>query len=167
MTLTGTADGLPDLMLKISSWQATSQAGNRSDYLQATVPAAESLISEIEQRVNGDLVISKGVRYSDGTVRAEEILRSNFDTFRFDRGARRFTVTVSGYLAGSQPQTSQRELKGIRSISLTNGKYRTRCEIDLFLKPGMSVVADNVTFIADYINYFVNDKDAFCEVSER
>ena len=41
------------------------------------------------------------------------------------------------------------------------------CDIDLFLQPGMTVTALNESFQADYINYYVNDTDKFCEVGER
>lgn len=167
LTITGAADGVSDIDFKASSWQATNQAGARQSYLQAVIPAAADLIQSISDRQSGELVLYKGYRFSDGTVRKEEILRSKFDTFRYDRGHRSFTVTVSGYLGGKQSQNANRTLKGVRSISLTNGKHRVRSDIDLFLQPGMTVTADNVTFQADYISYYVSGADKFCEVSER
>lgn len=167
LTITGDADGLDDLVVKISNWQATNQAGARSSYVQAVIPAASDVLEGIEARQNGDLVISKGYKFSDGTTKASEILRSNFDNFRYDRGARRFTVTVSGFLRGKVEQSATRKLTGIRSINVTNGKRRTRCDIDMFLQPGMTVEALDETFKADYINYYVAENDKFCEVSER
>lgn len=168
LTVTGSANGLSDLVIgKISSWQATNQADGRSSYLQAVVPAAGDYLDELTNRQDGELVIFKGYRFSDGSERYEEILRSNFDTFRYDRGPRSLSATVSGYLSGKQAESFSRTLTGIRSISLTNGKYRVRCDIDLFLQPGMTVTADSVSFVADFINYYVNQNDKFCEVSER
>lgn len=167
LTVTGAADSLDDLVVKISNWQATNQAGTRSSYVQAVIPAASDVLEGIEARQNGDLVISKGYRLSDGTTKTSEILRSNFDTFRYDRGARRFTVTVSGFLRGKVEQSATRTLTGIRSLNITNGKRRARCNIDMFLQPGMTVEALDETFKADYINYYVAENDKFCEVSER
>lgn len=167
LTITGAADSLDDFVVKISSWQATNQAGTRSSYVQAVIPAASDALSAIEARQNGDLVISKGYSFLDGSTKTTEILRSNFDTFRYDRGARRFTVTVSGFLSGKVEQNSTRTLTGIRSLNVTNGKRRTRCNIDMFLQPGMTVEALNESFKADYINYYVAENDKFCEVSER
>lgn len=167
LTITGAPDSLPDLTVRISSWQATNQAGGRSSYIQAVIPAASAVLESIEARKNGDIVISKGYRFSDGSAKTSEILRSNFDTFRYDRGARRFTVTVSGFLGGKVEQNAFRKLTGIRSLNVTNGKRRTRCNIDMFLQPGMTVQALNETFKADYINYYVAENDKFCEVSER
>lgn len=167
LTITGAADGVTDIVVPISSWQATNQTGGRQSYVQAVVPSISPWLDEIGARQAGELVIRKGYRFDDGTERQEEILRSGFDTFRWDRGPRSFTATISGYLAGKQSSSGQRTLTGIRSISMTNGKHRVRCDIDLFLQPGMTVTADNVTFRADFINYYVASTDKFCEVSER
>ena len=168
LIITGSADGLSDLEVgKISSWQATNQAGNRSSFLQAVAPVTSELLAAIESRSSGELVIEKGFKFSDGSERYEEILRSNFDDFRYDRGARSFSATVSGYLRGQTPKNATRTLSGIRTVSLSSGKYRVRCNVDLFLQPGMTVNAGDVSFKADYINYYVSDVDKFCEVSER
>ncbi|MDX1560076.1 MAG: LamG-like jellyroll fold domain-containing protein [Marinobacter sp.] len=167
LTITGSADSLPDVVVPISSWQATNQAGARQSYVQAVIPAASQWLDAITARQSGELVIRKGFRFSDGSERSEEILRSNFDAFRYDRGAGSLSATLSGYLGGKQVQSGSRTLKGVRSISVDKGKYRVRADIDLFLQPGMTVTADDVTFRADYINYYVSDNDKFCEVSDR
>lgn len=168
LVITGHGDGLDDLHIGgISSWQATSQTEGRSVYVQAVIPYAGEFIDEIEARQNGDLVIHKGYRMSDGQARYEEIARSRFDGFRSDRGASAFTLTVSGYSSGKPASRGSRSLTGIRSISTTGGKKRVRCNIDLFLQPGMTVEARGDTFRADYINFYVSQNDKFCEVSER
>lgn len=168
LIITGDKDAVDDLVLGgISSWQATNQAGNRSSYLQAVIPAAGELLSSIEARQQGDLVIQKGLVLADGTERYEEILRSNFDDFRYDQGPSSLTATVSGYLSGKVPAKSARTLEGIRTISMSGGKFRVRCAIDMFLQPGMTVSAGGNSFTADYINYYVSDNEKFCEVSER
>jgi len=168
LVITGAPDGLQDLAIgQISSWQATNQAGGRSSYLQAVIPAADLLLPSIAERKNGELVLQKGYRLADGSVRFEEILRSRFDTLRPDRGPRALTVTVSGYLLKEGSFLGTRTLTGIRSISSPNGKRRVRCNIDLFLQPGMTANALGDLFKVDYINYYVNQSDKFCEVSER
>ncbi|MFB2703566.1 hypothetical protein [Marinobacter shengliensis] len=168
LVITGEADGLPDLHIGgISSWQATNQSGGRSSYLQAVIPAADSIIDDIADRQNGFLVIQKGYRTSDGSTRYEEILRSRFDNLRPDRGQRALTVTVSGYMPGRPLFSGSRTLTGIRSISTQNGKRRVRCDVDLFLQPGMTVEVLGDSFVASFINYYVSDSDKFCEVGER
>lgn len=166
LIVTGYWDGLPDLYIGgISSWQATSQVGGRSSYLQAVIPDADKYLSDIDARSSGELVIQKGYRLSDGTVRYEDIVRARFDSLRPDRGSRALTITVSGYMPGVTSNGS-RTLTGVRSISTTNGKRRVRCDVNLFLKPGMSVTALSDTFSADYINYYVSSADKFCEVGQ-
>jgi len=168
LIITGSPDGVDDLPIGgISSWQATNQADGRSSYLQAVIPAAEQLLPAIAARKNGKLVLQKGYILSDGPTRFEEILRSRFDTLRPDRGPRALTVTVSGYLLKEGSFLGTRTLTGVRSISSPNGKRRVRCNIDLFLQPGMTANALGESFVVDYINYYVNQSDKFCEASER
>ncbi len=168
LVITGAGDGLDDLVIGgISSWQATNQAGTRSAYVQAVIPAADQYVADIEARSNGELVIQKGYKLATGQVQFEEILRSAFDDAREDRGRGSLTLTVSGYMRGKPFSIGSRALTGIRSTSKPNGKRRVLCDIDLFLQPGMTVTALNESFQADYINYYVNDTDKFCEVGER
>lgn len=168
LVITGAPDGIADLHVGgISSWQATNQAGGRSSYLQAVIPSAELLMPDIDARQNGELVIQKGYRLAGGATRFEEILRSRFDTLRPDRGQRALTVTVSGYLLKESSSLGARTLTGVRSISSPNGQRRVRCEIDMFLQPGMTAHVLGESFVVDYINYYVNSTDKFCEVSER
>lgn len=168
LVITGAPDGLNDLHIGgISSWQATSQAGGRSSYVQAVIPAADALLPDIQDRENGELVIQKGYKLSTGEIRYEEILRSRFDNLRPDQGQRALTVTVSGYLPGRSAYSGARVLTGIRTSSTQNGKRRIRCDVDLFLRPGMMVTALGQTFRADFINYYVSQTDKFCEVGER
>ncbi|MCK7542976.1 RCC1 domain-containing protein [Marinobacter bryozoorum] len=164
--LTGAEDGLDDLSLQVSSWQATSQAGGRSSYLQVIVPASQGLLEAISDRSNGQIIIRKGYILPGGSTQSSEILRCSFETFRHDRGPRRFTLTMSGYRSGIVEKSGTRTLTGVRSISTTNGKRRVRADIDLFLQPGMTVQADNETFQAGHINYYATDRDEFCEVGE-
>lgn len=168
LVITGAADSLEDLKIgAISSWQATNQAGGRQSYVQAVIPAAGEYIDGIEARQNGELVIEKGYRLANGSVRYEEILRSRFDELVPDRGRQSITVTVSGYLQGKAAPSASRTLTGIRSINARNGKRRVRCDIDMFLQPQMTVTALEESFTVGYINYYVNDSDKFCEVGER
>ena len=50
---------------------------------------------------------------------------------------------------------------------LACGRRRVRCDIDFFLKPGMTVIAEDQTFVAGFINYYVSEVDQFCEIGER
>ena len=167
LTVTGDADGLSDIQIPISTWQATRQAAPRQNYLQASIPGWERWVEELEARQNGQLVVSKGYRFPDGSVRADEIVRSDFGDLRYDEGPRSFTLTVSGYERGGNERSGARELKGVRSRNITGGQARIRCEIDMFLQPGMTVSTGGSQFKVGDINYYVSQADKFCEVSER
>jgi hypothetical protein len=161
-TLTITGD--PDLAFKISSWQATYRLGSLQGYLQAALPGALGLAEKISDRQTGDLIIHKGYKFANGDERKELLFRSSLNTVRYDRGHQNFTFTLSGNTAGESPQNGLRTLSGIRSINLTNGKFRVRCAIDLFLRPGMTAVIGNDSFAVDSINFYVSASDQFCEV---
>lgn len=167
LVITGAADGLDDIVVPISNWQATNQAGDRSAYLQAVIPGADEYIDAISARPSGYLILKQGYLFESGESQLSEILRSDFDTLRYDRSGNRFTATVSGRRFNESASSGLRILKGIRTISVADGKRRVRCDVDLFLRPGMTVIAGAEEFTADYINYFVTTNDRFCEVSER
>lgn len=166
LVITGAENDLDDLIVPISNWQATNQSNGRSAYLQAVIPNADQLIDDLSARPDGSLVIKKGFRLPSGQSQFSEILRSDFDSLRYDRSGNRFTVTVSGRRKNEAPASGQRTLKGIRTISVTDGSRRVRCDIDLFLRPGMTAVADGSEFKVETINYFISTNDKFCEVSE-
>lgn len=161
-----TITGSPDIVFRISSWQATARSGENSNYLQAVIPGASGRLEEIQERAGGELIVSKGYRFSDGSERSEEIVRSDFTSFRYDEGPRQLTATVSGYGPGFVSSQNTRPLKGLRSLNFSDGKFRARCSIDLFLRPGMTVQARNAEFTVDFINYYVSRADKFCEVGQ-
>lgn len=163
-TLTITGD--PDIVVKISSWQATANSDGKLDYLQAVIPAAFGLIDQIAARQDAEIIINKGYRFTNEVELVDEFIRANFESFQYDRGPINFTCTVSGYSNSGSPQSGERELKQIRAISLRNGKYRVRSAIDLFLRPGMNAVANGQLFKVGTINYYVAGNDRFCEVSQ-
>ncbi|RKR79161.1 LamG domain-containing protein [Marinobacter nauticus] len=168
LVITGSRNGLNDLVIGgISSWQATNQAGSRSAYLQAVIPAADQYMAEIDARQDGDLVIQKGYKLLSGETYFEEIMRAYFQNAQPTAGRFSRTLTVSGYRRGKPFSNGHRVLKAVRSKTTQNGKRRVFCEIDLFLQPGMTVDALGETFQADFINYYVNENDKFCEVGER
>jgi len=160
LTITGT----PDLVVPISSWQATLRMGSRSDYLQAVIPAAQDLAESISDRSSGRLLIKKGYIFDDGSKRSEVIAESEFSAISSARGPVNYTITVSGYMASKTADLADRQIKNARSINVANGSYRVRSDIDLFLRPGMNAGVLGGTFKVDYINFYVSVADQFCEV---
>jgi len=162
-----TITGNPDLVVPISSWQATLREGARSDYLQAVMPAAQNIADAISARSGGRLLVSKGYRFDDGSERSEVIVESDFSTIRVDRGSVNFTITVSGYIESKAAQSASRKLNGVRSLSVSNGSYRARSDIDLFLRPGMTAEVLGEEFQVSYINFYASRVDQFCDVGSE
>ena len=160
-------DGVLDaIRIPISSWQATLQL-DRASFVQAVIPAALDYLSGINARsATGAIIISKGVRYEDGTTQESEIARVPLTTTRYQRGPNRATITVSGYGSTPVPAVNVRTLRDVRSVTTDSG-FRVRCSIDWFLKPGHTAIVGADLFTVSYINYYANDSDEFMDVGER
>lgn len=156
--LTGAADGLSDLTLPMSSFQAWMRDGAPS-YLSVVVPSSVTYAADIAARSNGEIVISKGYKFTDDTEQMEEIIRSNYDSIRVDRGARSDSLTMTGYKTTSSSAPKERTLDGVSYYGLqADGKRRVRADFDLFLRVGdTAIYGDGATdyFVVGTISYFV------------
>lgn len=156
--LTGAADGLSDLTLPMSSFQAWMRDGAPS-YLSVVVPSSVTYAADIAARSNGEIVISKGYKFTDDTEQMEEIIRSNYDSIRVDRGARSDSLTMTGYKTTSSSAPKERTLDGVSYYGLqADGKRRVRADLDLFLRVGdTAIYGDGATdyFVVGTISYFV------------
>jgi hypothetical protein len=95
--------------------------------------------------------------------------RGTISNVRLDRGSINYSATLSGYdtitadpLASSKTVT----LAEVRSTSVQS-TMRARAAIDWLLRPGMTVVAADLSFTADWISIYVNTSDAYMDVGER
>lgn len=165
------SEGFDPVILPISSWQATIQAGRQS-YLQVVVPSAADLINSITERSGGSIVVTSVNESASGGVVSSEIARAPLGQIAFQRGPFRATATLSGYsdlgfaLSGSGvAQGSTRVLRGIRSIT-AGGARRARADIDFALRPGMEVIASTQQFIASYINFYATKGESYMDVGE-
>ena len=137
MTLTGDADGLPDVEIPIASFQSRIRQGAYS-YLSCVVPASIDHADAITSRPSGQVVIRMGYAWPDGTRQLEEIVRANFDNLQIDRGARSDSATIVGYrytALNNSPRV--RHAEGMSHFALmADGRRRVRYPIDLFMRPG-------------------------------
>lgn len=154
----------------ISSWQATLQVG-QSDYVQAVIPACGDYVAALEAAT--EFAISRAVTLDDGMEIEYEMARSDLEQLSLARGARRYTATISGY---GDPQAIDpdadnparaRTLQGVQTLTVQGGYARVRCAIDWLIRPGNFATADGRVIVADYINLYVSDGQAFMDVGER
>jgi len=163
-TLKLVADGYSDLVLPMSSFQTRLRQSTPS-YLQAIIPGALEYVDEIADRSNGDIIIERGLRWTDGTTQLEEIARVNFETIRTDEGAISDSATLTGHKTTtySAPKTVNLSGAQIRSVNSSNIRYR--CEIDNSLRPGDTAIINGDSIIVEYIQHGVAVGSAYMEIT--
>lgn len=162
--------GSPILTIPISSWQATKQL-NRTQYLQCVVPAVDDYVSDIAARQGvSNFTIYRTATLPSGFVHNVKVAESILESAAFSEGGRNYSCTLSGYPDGVSAPTIPLtyELAGVRYITENStGTYTVRCAVDWLLRPGDLVTAGDISFTADYINYFANDQDSYMDVGSR
>lgn len=159
----------PATEIPISSWQATLQT-DRQSYLQAVIPGYDQFASVLAPLVgSGAFTILRRATIGSATV---EAVMASAPLSRADDqlGEINHTATISGYTSEflEAEGGGSRMLQGIRTRSQTGSSIRVRCEIDWFLRPGDTVIAGDVTFTADFIQYFVTrNGQAYMDVGTR
>jgi len=165
--LTGDPDGLSDLTIPISSFQATKRTGE-STFLSVSVPGM-SLAGDIADRSNGEIVIDMAYLLDGVESLREEILRVELEQINPQEGARSRTITLSGH------KTTTYDARAV-SIQGANYKYTSDGSLgfrfpqaDPYLNPGdaLTVIDTDDVFTVDYITYAISARGAkFMEVRE-
>ena len=165
LTLTGAPDALEDLILPMSSFQVRLRS-DTPNFGSVVIPNGTIYADEIEARPNGEIVISRGVRYTDGATEVDEIARVNFETIRLDQGARSNSVTLVGHktVSPGTPKTVTLQSASYRSES--NGVRRFRTELENTIRPGDTASIDGETMTVDSISYTVSARRAVMEIAE-
>lgn len=162
--------GSPTIRIPTKSWQATIQT-DRASYLQAVIPAADDWSEELSARLGESEFYVSRQTFIDGNEWLSELARANYETSSYANGPRNTTITISGYAAASVAPASPatRTLTGLRSITTSStGTMRVRCDIDWFIRPGDTAVADGDSFTVQYINYYVPETgDIYMDVGDR
>ena len=162
-------DGVLDpIRIPISSWQATVQT-DRSSYAAAVIPGALQWVDAVNDRADtGRFTVYRGVRYQNGETQEREMASAPLQVVQFDQGPTNATMSISGYETVSAPAYElTRTLKNVRSRSISAAGLRVRCDIDFFLRPGHTAVAQGDELQVAYINYYANSSDEYMDVGER
>jgi len=164
--LEGSADGLDDLAIPISSFQSIQRDGDPS-YLSCVIPNSLAYIEDILARTNGDIVVKKGYKFADGTINAEEICRADYESLQIMRGGRNDSATITGHKTISSTASKYRELTNVSYYGLQeDGKRTFRADPDLFLRVGDLATYNDDIVIVGQISYIVNDRQATMQVTE-
>lgn len=134
LELTGDADALP---LPISSLQIRRNAVGI--FIEAVIPAATGdTLTGIEARIDGDLVVYRGVRFLDGEEQLDVLVQVPLSNIRYDGGSNAASVTLQGQGDAETDAggNGARTLRGISYRNNGNGRRRVRCAVDTYLRAG-------------------------------
>jgi len=163
--LTGTPDGLSDLTIPMSSLQARRRDGEPT-YLEIVTPGI-ALQDDIENRPNGELVVTMAYLLDGATVDSAEICRVALEDARIDRGGRSASMTLKGHKTTTRTKQVV-ELANIVSYRKVDGRYTWRCATpDLNLGPGDTVIYDSEYYFADMVTYYVGPNQQYMEVKQQ
>jgi hypothetical protein len=165
LTLTGYADATTDLILPMSNYRSELRS-DQSSYLQVTVPHGRRYAGQIAARSNGELVISRGIRWSDGEIEVDEIARATLETIIPYVGGRSSSVALQ---ARREPVTITPQtlaLSGASYWTRSGNKLRYRCPIDNRLRPGDTVQIDGNEFVVGTVQHTVGTQGGQMEIVE-
>jgi len=170
--LTGADNGLDDLELPISSFNATVRDGDPT-YLSCNIPNGSAYIDEILLRTDGDILVRAGVALADGYEYLEEIVRVNYETLRTELTAFEGSVTdiaiITGHKTRTLNQSKEWELQGVSYYAMRDdGKRRLRADLDFQLRCGDILTYGDDTLVVGAISYSVTAAPAmkFMEIEE-
>jgi hypothetical protein len=166
-TLTGAADGLSDLTIPISSFQASKRTGE-STYLSVVVPGM-TYAEQIADRSNGELVIYMAYLLDGVESLREEILRVELEQINPQEGARSRSITLIGHKTVTYDSRAV-SIQGCNYKYTSGGSRGFRFpQADPYLNPGdaLTVIDTDDALTVDYITYAISARGAkFMEVRE-
>ena len=167
LVLTGAADGKPDAVLPMSSFEARARSGEPT-YLRATIPWTTELAQAVTERPNGELVVYRGLRSHDGLEVVDEILRVNLEDIRIDRGGRSASITLVGHKQTTNPNPVGIELSGTIYRREINGLRAYRVAASNWLRPGDTVTLTDVgeTLTVGVVSWIVGRNQEIVEIQE-
>ena len=154
LNITGSADGLDDVEIPISSFQARKRS-DANTYLSAVIPNID-YIDTLTDRSNGTMQIKQGYEKNGVILQKDIIIEAEMETPAYDQGGTNQSITVSGYK--DQTFTAKAVLLTNATYkSLRNGKLRFRfAEPNIYLNPGDTVTVGLDTLIVDTMSYAIS-----------
>lgn len=165
-TITGTADNTTDYVLPISSITTRFKGGEVST-ITVVCPNGVDYASEILARSNGGIKISATEIYNDGSEDSSDWPEYAIDTIRSDKGARSFSVTLTGRGTRSYPFPKTLYLQGVSYIaSQANGETTVRCDLDKDFNPGdTAILPDSTEIVIDAITHIITPTQRYMQLT--
>jgi hypothetical protein len=161
--LTG-GTGTIELPLSSFSYRESTTTIN----LDAVIPLPSiSLITDIEDRQDGNLLLYRGVRFSDYSEQLDLMASVAFDSIRYDIGTNSASVSVSGSNAYTAGQIKTRVISEISYRATIDGARRMRGAMDTYLHVGDTAdLGNSETMTVNTLTLSVNADSATLEISE-
>jgi hypothetical protein len=139
-------------------------------YMSVVVPGYDDYADEILARVNGDMVLYKGVKFSDGSTQLQEIARVDHEAenLRMDKGPSKRSLTLTGHRTVSTTDHNVVTLTGASYRNYSGGLRRYRCDVDPWLRPGDTAViaGQDEQFQVGFITYTIGVGQEQMEIVE-
>lgn len=164
LTITGAPDGLSDIEIPMSSFQARRRSGDPT-YLSVVIPSAD-FAAAIAARPNGSIRIDQGYVQGGSILQREPIMEAPISDAAVYQGGRQSSIVLTGY--GTTTFTP-------KAVTLTNAVYRsvTGGKIHyrlarpyIFLNPGDTVTIEDDTFVIGTMSYAISPAQQQIELQE-
>ncbi len=164
LTITGLEDGLEDIEIPMSSFQARRRSHSNS-YLSVVIPTLD-FSTDVVDRSNGTMRVEQSLEWKGKTIQRETLLETTMDTIALHQGGSSNSLVLTGYVNESiTPKSIGQQKSSYRTIS--NGVLRHRIASSFVsINPGDTVIIDNDTLVAMVIAYAISDRDKTIEISD-
>ena len=158
--------GTGTIEIPISSFQSRRRT-DTPVWLSVVSPAAtDAMVTDINARSAGQIIIKRGVKYPDGSEQLDELMRADFESLRIDKGATSASLSLTG--RSTETSTAKtRVLQGISYRPTNDGTRRVRCAVDTYLAPGDTAdLGGAETMPVNEVVIWVSPQQAYMEAAE-
>lgn len=149
-------DGFSDLLVPISSFQLRLRQSTRQCYLSVVIPNILQYVSDIEDRLDGVITLSRIELTDAGEETITELLEANIYSLREDEGPSSNSGTVVGYKQITFSDTSTIEVGGVSYRNQFEGSRRYRATPHPGLKPQHNAFIHGDTFQVEEVIWTVS-----------
>jgi hypothetical protein len=172
-TITGrrylmTMPGTPDLVVPISSINGRLRSAGQST-ITVVCPDGINYVSGILERIANGFYITLIETYLDGTQAQTDSEIFTGISPNHDRGARNFSVTLTGYSTLTFPSLPRRiNIQGVQYQAMqANGSRRVRAGLDKdFLPNDIALLPSGEEIIVDAVTYLIGTRQMSMELTE-
>ena len=165
--ITGGPDGLEDYEFPAFKSFSTRLRSESPSYLSIVVPYTIEVLTALNERTNGQLVVDMEVSSLGLEPLREELIRTEFDNARKDRGGESQSITITGYKTHNFYGGAAVLENVVSESENTDGTLRYRCASpDFYLKPGQVASYGPNQFTVGSVSCLVGVNSQYMDVAE-